>query len=91
MSLSELLGTTGFVAADATKSFEVSVGGNKNVVTAIADGTARDNKVRLTITNKITAEQLASSTITVKTLDTALITDLAGNVLTSNTSVNVAK
>jgi hypothetical protein len=91
LSLSELLGTTGFVTTDAAKSFEVAVGGTKNVVTAIADGTAGDNKVRLTITNKITAEQLASSTITVKTLDTALITDLAGNVLTSNTSVNVAK
>lgn len=91
LSLSELLGTTGFDAADAAKSFEVTVAGNKNVVTAVTDVTAGDNKVRLTITNKITADQLANSTITVKALDTALVSDLVGNVVTANTTVNVAK
>ncbi|OHX49948.1 hypothetical protein [Cytobacillus oceanisediminis] len=86
---SELLGTTGFTTAD--NDFLVTVGGTKNVVTAVTDGTVGDNKVRVTITDKITAEQLVNSTIAVKTLETADITDKVGNKLTANTVVNVAK
>ncbi len=86
---SELLGTNGFTTAD--NDFLVTVGGNNNVVTAVTDGTAGDNKVRITITDKITAQQLINSAITVKTRETADITDKVGNKLTANTSVNVEK
>jgi len=86
---SELLGTNGFTSVE--NDFLVTVGGNKNVVAGVTDGTPGDNKVRITITDKITAQQLINSAITVKTLETADITDKVGNKLTANTSVNVEK
>ncbi len=89
LSFSELLGTTGF--STATNDFEVHVGGTKNVITAVTDGTVGDNKVRVTLTNRVTADQLLNSAITVKTLSTADITDKAGNTLTANTTLTVAK
>lgn len=89
LTFSELLGTVGFDTAD--NNFVVTVGGVKNVVTAVTDGIVGDNKVTITLTDSITADQLRNSVISVKTLDTTDITDKAGNLLVANTVVNVAK
>jgi hypothetical protein len=89
LSFSELLGTTGFDNQD--NDFLVTVGGNKNAVTAVVDGTTNDNKVRISLGSKITADQLVNSAITVKTTDKTDITDKVGNLLTANTLMNVAK
>ncbi|GGI16604.1 hypothetical protein [Gottfriedia solisilvae] len=77
-----------------TTDFEVYIDGQKVSLANVTQGVgtvANDNKFELNLTTAVTAQQLASSVITVKAVDTGDVTDLAGNLLTTGTVVNVQK
>ncbi|OOE00186.1 hypothetical protein BO219_13290 [Anoxybacillus kestanbolensis] len=92
LTFTEAVADANLVAAGAGNDFEVYIDGAKSTIANVVTGaTANDNKLQLQLSSPITPEQLASSTITVKVLDSTDGADVNGNPLTKGTVITVAK
>ncbi|MBL4953280.1 Ig-like domain-containing protein [Neobacillus sp. YIM B02564] len=92
LTFTEAVADANLLATGAGNDFEVYIDGAKSTVANVVTGaTANDNKLQLQLSSAITAQQLASSTITVKVLDTTDGADANGNPLTKGTVITVAK
>jgi trimeric autotransporter adhesin len=92
LTFTEAVDDTNLLATGAGNDFEVYIDGAKSTIASVVTGaTANDNKLQLQLSSAITPEQLASSTITVKVLDSTDGADVNGNPLTKGTVITVAK
>jgi hypothetical protein len=92
LTFTEAVADANLLATGAGNDFEVYIDGVKSTVAQVVTGaTANDNKLQLQLSSAITAQQLASSTITVKVLDSTDGADANGNPLTKGTVITVAK